>query len=99
MRYKIGKKILEIVKKEEAAAKKMVDDEEIDRINQMDLGEMPEFEDPLKEVGIQEESKTPEDLQETFKKKDKSKLLMALEKTIEAEKQADEIEEATPATK
>ena len=29
MRYKIGKKILEIVKKEEAAAKKMVDDEEI----------------------------------------------------------------------
>ena len=62
MRYKIGKKILEIVKKEEAAAKKMVDDEEIDRINQMDLGEMPDFEDPLKEVGIQEESKTPEDL-------------------------------------
>ena len=52
MRYKIGKKILEIVKKEEAAAKKMVDDEEIDRINQMDLGEMPEFEDPLKEVGV-----------------------------------------------
>lgn len=62
MRTKIGKKILEIVKKEEAAAKKMVDDEELERINQMDLGEMPQFEDPSKEVGILEESKTPEDL-------------------------------------
>ena len=41
MRTKIGKKILEIVKKEEAAAKKMIDDDEMERINQMDLGEMP----------------------------------------------------------
>ena len=48
MRNKIGKKILEIVKKEEAAAKKMVDEEELERINQLDLGEMPQFEDPSK---------------------------------------------------
>ena len=55
----------------------------MDRINQMDMGEMPQFEDPLKEIGIEEETKTPEDLQDTFKKKEgKSKLLMALEKTI-----------------
>ena len=52
MRSKIGKKILEIVKKEEAAAKKMVDEEELDRINQLDLGEMPQFEDPSKEISI-----------------------------------------------
>ena len=49
---KIGKKILEIVKKEEASAKKIVDEEEMERINQMDLGEMPKFEDPSKEVGV-----------------------------------------------
>ena len=100
MRTKIGKKILEIVKKEEAAAKKMIDDDEMERINQMDLGEMPQFEDPLKEIGISEENKTPDDLQEQFKKKEnKSKLLMALEQTIEAEKQVDEPEEASPGTK
>ena len=58
----------------------------MDRINQMDMGEMPQYEDPLKEIGIEEETKTPEDLQDNFKKKEgKSKLLMALEKTIQAE--------------
>ena len=52
----------------------------------MDMGEMAQYEDPLKEIGIEEETKTPEDLQDNFKKKEgKSKLLMALEKTIQAE--------------
>ena len=83
MKHKIGKRILEIVKKEEQNAKKLLDEEEMDRINQMDMGEMAQFEDPLKEIGIEEETKTPEDLQDNFKKKEgKSKLLMALEKTI-----------------
>ena len=47
MRQKIGKKIQEIVKKEEAAAKKLIDDEELARINQLNNEEMPEYVDPL----------------------------------------------------
>ena len=62
MRLKIGKKIIEIVRKEEQSAKKMIDDEEMDRINQLNQDEMPEFEDPLKD--FQEEEQKQEDVQD-----------------------------------
>ena len=35
------------MKKEEAAAKKLIDDEELARINQLNNEEMPEYVDPL----------------------------------------------------
>ena len=96
MRIKIGKKILEIVKKEEAAAKKMIDDEEMDRINQLNQDEMPEFEDPLKDFQGEEEKQ--EDLQDQFKKKEsKSKMLMVLEKAVKSKLETTEGEEGTPA--
>ena len=59
MRDKIGKKILDIIKKEEQAAKKMIDEDEMDAINAENgtlLDEYIEGDDPdiLKNIGVTE---------------------------------------------
>ena len=67
MRVKIVNKIREIIKKEEQAARKMIDEDEMDVINAENatLGEeYMEGDDPdvLKTIGVTELNQTPADL-------------------------------------
>ena len=60
MRDKIGKKILDIIKKEEQAAKKMIDEDEMDQINAENGTLLDDYieggDDPdiLKNIGVTE---------------------------------------------
>ena len=93
MRGKIAKKIMDIIKKEEQAAKKIIDEDEMDAINAENgtlLDEFYDGDDPdvLKTIGVKELNQTPTDLKsnpespqlEFQKKESKSKLLDAIRK-------------------